>query len=80
MKNFDVGVGLNILSGTPVSQLANHPAYTNAGEIPLGGRGALGRTPVSGGLNLHADRVVQINERWVALHRRPFQRHQRQAD
>jgi hypothetical protein len=61
-KGFDLGAGVNILSGIPITQLANHPAYGNSGEIPLGGRGALGRTPISGGVNLHADRPVKVSE------------------
>jgi Carboxypeptidase regulatory-like domain len=63
LKNLEVGAGLNILSGTPVSKLADHPAYTNAGEVPLGVRGLEGRTPISGGLNLHADRPFKVTEK-----------------
>ncbi len=32
-------------SGVPVSEYLAHPVYLNAGEIPVGGRGKLGRTP-----------------------------------
>lgn len=66
-KNLELGVGVNILSGAPISKLANHPAYTNNGEIPLGGRGIEGRTPISGGVNLHADRPFKITEK-TSLH------------
>ncbi len=62
LKSLEVGTGINILNGTPVSELANHPAYTNAGEVPIGGRGKLGKTPVSGGVNLHADRPFKVTE------------------
>jgi hypothetical protein len=61
-KNFELGAGVNILSGIPITKLANHPAYGNSGEIPLGGRGSLGRTPISGAVNLHADRPVKVSE------------------
>lgn len=63
LKLLELGTGVNILSGTPVSQLANHPAYTNAGEVPLGGRGKLGKTPVSGGVNLHLNRPFKVTEK-----------------
>ena len=62
-KNTELGAGVSILSGTPISQLANHPAYTNAGEVPLGGRGSQGRTPISGGVNLHVDRPFRVTEK-----------------
>ncbi len=80
-KNFELGVGINILSGAPLSQLANHPAYANAGEVPLGGRGKEGRTPISGGVNLHADRAVQSHgEEQPAPDGGPVQHRRRQAD
>ncbi|HEY1270627.1 MAG TPA: hypothetical protein VGF08_01520, partial [Terriglobales bacterium] len=63
LKFLELGTGVNILSGTPVSELANHPAYTNAGEVPIGGRGKLGRTPVSGGVNVHLNRPFKVTEK-----------------
>ena len=66
-RNTELGVGVNILSGAPLSTLANHPAYGNAGEVPLGGRGINGRTPISGGVNLHVDRPFKITEK-TSLH------------
>jgi Carboxypeptidase regulatory-like domain len=62
-KNLELGVGVNILSGAPISRLADHPAYLNAGEVPLGGRGSEGRTPISGGVNLHVDRPFKLTEK-----------------
>ena len=41
------GTWLHALSGTPLSKLASHPIYTDVGEVPLGGRGTFGRTPVN---------------------------------
>jgi hypothetical protein len=67
LKGLELGTGVNILSGVPISQLANHPAYTNAGEVPLGVRGKIGRTPVSGGVNLHADLPFKLTEK-TSLH------------
>jgi outer membrane receptor protein involved in Fe transport len=34
-----------MLTGYPLNRLLAHPGYANAGEIPVGGRGAFGRTP-----------------------------------
>ncbi len=50
-------------SGLPVSEFLPHPVYLNAGEIPVGGRGKLGRTPFFSTLDLHADYPFQITER-----------------
>jgi hypothetical protein len=44
LKNLNMAVGWNIQTGTPISEFLAHPAYDNAGEIPVGGRGKLGRT------------------------------------
>jgi len=40
-----------------------HPVYLSPGEIPVGGRGKLGRTPFFAQLDLHADYPWQISER-----------------
>jgi len=63
LKSLEIGTGVNLSSGTPISELANHPAYGNAGEVPLGGRGAEGRTPVTGQVNLHLNRPVKVTEK-----------------
>jgi hypothetical protein len=44
-RGVNLGVGYRMLSGTPLSKFEAHPGYANAGEIPVGGRGAFGRTP-----------------------------------
>jgi hypothetical protein len=44
-KKINVGVGWTAMTGAPLSKFLAHPAYANAGEIPVGGRGAFGRTP-----------------------------------
>jgi hypothetical protein len=49
-----VGTWIHALSGTPLSAYESHPVYLNAGEVPVGGRGTLGTTPV----NLYADASV----------------------
>jgi hypothetical protein len=50
-------------SGIPISEFLPHPVYLNAGEVPVGGRGKLGRTPFFAQLDLHADYPWVINER-----------------
>ena len=52
-----------IQSGTPISQFLAHPAYDNAGEIPLGGRGSLGRTDWTFPIDAHADYTVKVSEK-----------------
>jgi hypothetical protein len=39
-KGLNIGVGISISSGKPLTALAAHPVYGNAGEIPEGPRGS----------------------------------------
>jgi hypothetical protein len=48
----------------PISEFLAHPVYLNAGEIPVGGRGKLGRTPFYTKLDLHADYPFRLTERF----------------
>jgi hypothetical protein len=63
LKGFNLGGGLHMESGVPMSKLGSHPAYLNAGEVPIGGRGSLGRTPFFSQLDLHADYPWTLSER-----------------
>jgi len=63
LNGFNIGAGLNLQSGLPISELLTHPVYQNAGEIPVGGRGKLGRTPFYGRLDLHGDYPYQLSEK-----------------
>lgn len=63
LKGLNLGAGLHFESGLPISEFLPHPVYLNAGEIPVGGRGKLGRTPFFSKLDLHADYPWQISER-----------------
>lgn len=63
LKSLTLGTGIRVQGGTPISELADHPVYANSGEVPIGGRGALGRTPVSGQVDLHADYPWKYGER-----------------
>ena len=63
LKNLTLGTGVRIETGLPVSDFRAHPAYQNAGEIPVGGRGSLGRTPTTGQADLHTDYALKLNEK-----------------
>lgn len=62
-KGLTLGVGLRVESGTPISRFKAHPAYLNSGEVPTGGRGVLGRTPVTGSVDAHVDYPWTITEK-----------------
>ena len=63
INGFNLGVGLHMESGVPFSKFGAHPAYLNAGEVPIGGRGSLGRSPFFAQLDLHGDYPWVINEK-----------------
>jgi len=63
LAGLNLGGGLHMESGVPFSKFGAHPAYLNGGEVPIGGRGALGRAPFYTQLDLHVDYPWQINER-----------------
>jgi hypothetical protein len=62
LKGLTLGTGIRVQSGTPISELWAHPGYGNAGEVPVGGRGKLGRTPVIGTVDAHMDMPIRITE------------------
>jgi hypothetical protein len=64
LKNLTLGTGVSVQTGTPITELGSHPVYLNSGEIPIGGRGALGRTPTTGFVNFHADYLWSMTERF----------------
>jgi len=55
LNGLNLGLVVHAESGSPISELLAHPAYQNAGEIPVGGRGKLGRTPWNERVDLHVD-------------------------
>jgi hypothetical protein len=63
LNGLNLGVSWVIQSGTPISQFLAHPAYDNAGEIPLGGRGSLGRTDWTYPIDAHADYSIKLTEK-----------------
>ncbi|HEY7303770.1 MAG TPA: TonB-dependent receptor [Bryobacteraceae bacterium] len=62
-RAFNFGFGWTPTSGTPISKLNDHPAYENSGEIPIGPRGAFGRTAWAFPFNFHAEYTRPITER-----------------
>ncbi|HSS19915.1 MAG TPA: TonB-dependent receptor [Pyrinomonadaceae bacterium] len=63
LAGLNLGGGLHMESGVPFSKFGAHPAYLNAGEVPIGGRGAQGRAPFYTQLDMHADYPWQMTER-----------------
>jgi hypothetical protein len=63
VKNLTVGAAARIQTGDPINDLRAHPVYQNAGEIPVGGRGSLGRTATFGQGDLHADYTWKVTEK-----------------
>jgi Carboxypeptidase regulatory-like domain len=63
VRGLNIGLGAHMESGLPISEFLAHPSYQNAGEIPVGGRGKLGRTPFFTQIDLHADYPWALNER-----------------
>jgi len=61
-QNLTLGAGVRVQGGTPINDLRAHPAYQNAGEIPVGGRGSLGRTSTTGEADIHAEYQLKLNE------------------
>ena len=64
LKGLTAGMGVRGQSGVPLSYLGDHPIYLNQGEVPIGGRGAAGRTPSASQLDFHLDYPVHLGERY----------------
>jgi hypothetical protein len=62
LHGLTLGANLHGESGIPISEYFAHPAYGNAGEIPVGGRGKLGRTSPYYRLDLHVDYPWAVTE------------------
>jgi len=63
LGGLNLGPGIHFETGVPISELFAHPAYLNAGEIPVGGRGSLGRTNPYFRFDMHADYPWHISEK-----------------
>jgi hypothetical protein len=67
-SRLNIGFGWTVESGTPISKLGAHPDYGNEGEVPIGGRGAFGRTPTQNYSNLRVDYRLPIKSDTRKLH------------
>jgi hypothetical protein len=64
-KGLVLGGGVKISSGVPLTTLAAQQAYQNPGEVPIYGRGDLGRAPVTGSVDAHIEYPWKINDRFT---------------
>ncbi|HJZ63803.1 MAG TPA: hypothetical protein VKD70_05760, partial [Candidatus Acidoferrum sp.] len=58
------GTGVRVQSGVPLTTLVAQQAYQNPGEVPLFGRGDLGRAPVTGTVDAHVEYPWKLSERF----------------
>jgi len=63
LHGLNLGLNTHFETGLPINSLNPHPVYLNAGEVPVGGRGALGRTPSSIRFDVHSDYSWGISEK-----------------
>jgi hypothetical protein len=63
LKGLVLGTGLTVQSGIPLTTLVAQQAYQNQGEVPIFGRGNLGRSPVTGNVDAHVEYPWKITER-----------------
>jgi hypothetical protein len=61
-KGLVVGANLVVESGIPLTELAAQQIYGNPGEVPLFGRGNLGRSPTVGTIDAHIEFPLRIGE------------------
>lgn len=62
VKGLVVTPGVKIQTGLPLTTIVAQEPYVNTGEVPLFGRGDLGRGPVTGTVDLHLDYPWKISE------------------
>jgi hypothetical protein len=62
VKNLTLGAALTVQSGVPLTTLAAQQAYGNPGEVPLFGRGDLGRSPTTGTIDALIEYPLRISE------------------
>ncbi|HEX8071548.1 MAG TPA: carboxypeptidase regulatory-like domain-containing protein [Pyrinomonadaceae bacterium] len=62
LNGLNLGLNVHMESGLPISRFNPHPVYLNTGEIPVGGRGSLGRTDFATRFDVHADYALPFGE------------------
>jgi hypothetical protein len=63
LAGLTLGPGFHFETGVPISEFLAHPAYLNAGEIPSGGRGKLGRTESYAKFDMHVNYPWHFTEK-----------------
>jgi hypothetical protein len=63
IAGLNLGPAIHFETGVPISRFNAHPAYLNAGEVPVGGRGSLGRTAPYFRFDFHANYPLRISEK-----------------
>ncbi|HVS82693.1 MAG TPA: carboxypeptidase regulatory-like domain-containing protein [Pyrinomonadaceae bacterium] len=63
LAGLTLGPGFHFETGVPISEFLAHPAYLNAGEIPSGGRGKLGRTASYTKFDMHVNYPWHFTEK-----------------
>ena len=63
LAGLNLGPGIHFETGVPISEFDAHPAYLNSGEIPIGGRGVLGRTAPYFRFDMHVNYPWRLTER-----------------
>ena len=62
-KGLVIGTGFKLQTGVPLTTIAAQQAYQTAGEVPIFGRGDLGRAPVIGTVDAHLEYPWKITEK-----------------
>ena len=65
LKGMVLGGGLKMQTGVPLTTLAAQQAYQNQGEVPVFGRGDLGRAPMTASIDAHIEYPWKINDRFT---------------
>jgi len=59
-----MGLGFRSTSGAPINRLNAHPAYENAGEIPITPRGSEGRTEWINAIDVHFGYPISFGDNY----------------
>jgi hypothetical protein len=63
LKGLVLGSGVRVQSGVPLTTLEGEEPYSDSGEVPIFGRGDLGRAPVTGTVDAHVEYPIRFTER-----------------
>jgi hypothetical protein len=65
LNKMNLGTNVRYATGNPLSAYASHPIYLNTGEVPVGGRGTLGRLPQTFQIDGHMDYPFQFHDKYT---------------